>query len=32
VREVPEAKKPQQIKIGGGSKPRVIESQKVEAA
>jgi len=31
VREVPEAKKPQQIKIGGGSKPRVIDS-KVEAA
>jgi molecular chaperone IbpA len=32
VREVPEAKKPQQIKIGGASKPRVIESSKVEAA
>jgi hypothetical protein len=31
VREVPEAKKPQQIKIGGGAKPRVIDS-KVEAA
>jgi molecular chaperone IbpA len=31
VREVPEAKKPQQIKIGTGSKPRVIDS-KVEAA
>jgi molecular chaperone IbpA len=31
VREVPEAKKPQQIKIGGASKPRVIDS-KVEAA
>jgi molecular chaperone IbpA len=30
VREVPEAKKPQQIKIGG-AKPRVIDS-KVEAA
>jgi molecular chaperone IbpA len=32
VREVPEAKKPQQIKIGGASKPRVIESKNVEAA
>jgi molecular chaperone IbpA len=31
VREVPEAKKPQQIKIGSGTKPRVIDSQ-VEAA
>jgi molecular chaperone IbpA len=31
VREVPEAKKPQQIKIGTAQKPRVIES-KVEAA
>jgi molecular chaperone IbpA len=32
VREVPEAKKPQQIKIGAASKPRVIESKNVEAA
>jgi molecular chaperone IbpA len=31
VREVPEAKKPQQIRIGTGSGPRVIDS-KVEAA
>jgi molecular chaperone IbpA len=31
VREVPEAKKPQQIKIGGSARPRVIDS-KVEAA
>jgi molecular chaperone IbpA len=32
VREVPEAMKPQQIKIGTGAKPRVIEGKKVEAA
>ena len=32
VREVPEAKKPQQIKIGTMSKPRVIESKDVKAA
>jgi molecular chaperone IbpA len=31
VREVPEAKKPQQIKIGS-SKPHVIEGKKVQAA
>jgi molecular chaperone IbpA len=31
-REVPEAMKPQQIKIGTAQKPRVIESKKVEAA
>jgi molecular chaperone IbpA len=31
VREVPEAKKPQQIKIGS-SRPHVIEGKKVEAA
>jgi molecular chaperone IbpA len=32
VREVPEAKKPQQIKIGVAAKPRVIESKDVKAA
>jgi molecular chaperone IbpA len=32
VREVPEAKKPQQIKIGSGAQPRVIENQGVKAA
>jgi molecular chaperone IbpA len=32
VREVPEAKKPQQIKIGTGHQPRVIEGDGVKAA
>jgi molecular chaperone IbpA len=32
VREVPEAKKPQQIQIGTAAKPRVIESKDVKAA
>jgi molecular chaperone IbpA len=32
VREVPEAMKPQQIKIGTASQPRVIESKQADAA
>jgi molecular chaperone IbpA len=32
VRELPERMKPQQIKIGGGAEPKVIEGKKTKAA